>query len=35
LLAGAIPVAVLALLIEAAFGIGERMFTPPALRKHA
>jgi osmoprotectant transport system permease protein len=35
LLAGAIPVAVLALLIEAAFGVGERVLTPAALRKHA
>jgi osmoprotectant transport system permease protein len=34
LLAGAIPVAVLALLIEAAFTIGERILTPPAQRKH-
>jgi osmoprotectant transport system permease protein len=33
LLAGAIPVAVLALLIEGAFGVGERAFTPAALRK--
>jgi osmoprotectant transport system permease protein len=35
LLAGAIPVAVLALLIEAAFSIGERTLTPRALRKRA
>jgi osmoprotectant transport system permease protein len=35
LLAGAIPVAALALLIEAAFGIGERTLTPRALRKRA
>lgn len=33
LLAGAIPVAGLALLIEAAFGVAERQLTPPALRK--
>jgi osmoprotectant transport system permease protein len=33
LLTGAIPVAVLALLIEAVFSIGERMLTPPALRR--
>jgi osmoprotectant transport system permease protein len=35
LLAGAIPVAALALLIEAAFSVGERAITPPALRRHA
>lgn len=35
LLAGAIPVAVLALLIEGTFSIGERTLTPPALRKRA
>lgn len=33
LLAGAIPVAVLALLIEGTFSFGERSLTPPALRK--
>lgn len=33
LLAGAIPVAVMALLIEAAFSVAERQLTPPALRK--
>ena len=35
LLAGAIPVAVLALAIEAAFALGERGLTPRALRKSA
>lgn len=35
LLAGAIPVAVLALMIEGAFALGERSFTPQALRKRA
>ena len=35
LLAGAIPVAILALLIEAAFTLGERSLTPAALRKRA
>ena len=34
LLAGAIPVAVLALLIEGAFGVGERSLIPQALRNH-
>ena len=33
LLAGAIPVAVLALLIESAFSIGERRLIPPSLRQ--
>ena len=33
LLAGAVPVAILALLIEAAFNIGERRLIPQALRK--
>ena len=35
LLAGAIPVAVLALLIESAFSVGERSLIPQALRDHA
>ena len=35
LLAGAIPVAVLALMIEGAFALGERSLTPQALRKRA
>ena len=35
LLAGAVPVAVMALLIEGAFSIGERSLTPKALRKPA
>jgi osmoprotectant transport system permease protein len=35
LLAGAIPVAMLALLIEAAFNVGERVITPTALRKRS
>ena len=35
LLAGAIPVAVMALLIEGAFNIGERSLIPQALRKRA
>ena len=34
LLAGAIPVAVLALLIEGAFSVGERSLIPQALRNH-
>jgi len=34
LLAGAIPVAVMALLIEGAFSLGERSLIPHALRKH-
>ena len=34
LLAGAIPVAVMALLIEGAFSLGERSLIPQALRKH-
>jgi len=33
LLAGALPVALLALAIEAAFSLGERAITPPALRQ--
>jgi osmoprotectant transport system permease protein len=35
LLAGAIPVAIMALLIEAAFTLGERALTPAALRRRA
>ena len=35
LLAGAIPVAIMALAIEAAFTLGERGLTPAALRKRA
>jgi len=33
LLAGAVPAAALALLIEGAFGLGERWFVPRGLRE--